>query len=101
MMSKFPKWFWFSIVIFILISWLFSCVTHFSSEFIIVNFDWYVGYALFYFGLLTYPAFLVVMLVSLYKKIELDSNEKVWAFIFLLIPLATNLPILHPLIVLT
>ncbi|PKR78896.1 hypothetical protein CEY16_03830 [Halalkalibacillus sediminis] len=101
MMSKFPKWFWFSIVTFIIISWLFSVVAHFSSEFLIVNFDWYVGYSLFYFGLLSYPIFFVVMLISLFKKIELNSDEKVWAFIFLLIPFATNLPIFNPLIFLT
>ncbi len=100
-MSEFPKWFWFSMVAFIVISWLLSGVAHFFSDFLIVNFEWYVGYSLFYFSLLSYPIFFVVILIILFKKIELNSDEKVWAFIFLMIPLATNLPIFNPLIFLT
>ncbi|MEC5424733.1 hypothetical protein QGM71_14700 [Virgibacillus sp. C22-A2] len=100
-MNKFPKWFWISIVTFIIISWLSSVVAHFFSEFLVVNFEWYVGYSLFYLGLLAYPVFFVVTIICLFKKVKLNSDEKVWAFLFLLIPLVTNLPVFNPLIILS
>lgn len=98
-MNKFPKWFWISIVSYVILTWTFPLIAHFSSDFLRVNFEWYVGYAIFYFGILAYPAFLAVMLLSTFRKVDLNSDEKVWAFLFLLIPLATNLPILNPLII--
>ncbi|MFD1038387.1 hypothetical protein ACFQ3N_08240 [Virgibacillus byunsanensis] len=56
-MRKFPKWFWRSIVIYIIISWLFVAVAISLTDFLSSN-AWYVGYSIFYMGILAYPVFL-------------------------------------------
>ncbi|RYG72517.1 hypothetical protein EU245_09945 [Lentibacillus lipolyticus] len=93
-MRNFPNWFWISIIIYMITSWLFVAVTSVFSELIIVNFEWFVGYGLFYIGILAYPVFFAVMMICLYQKTKLNSDEKVWSFLFLLVPLVANLPLL-------
>lgn len=93
-MKEFPMWFWGSILIYTIISWLAVACTIFLSELLLTNFNWPIGYFVFYSGIFLYPVFFVIMIVCLFKKVKLNSDLRIWAFLILLIPLLANLPLL-------
>ncbi|MEQ6377158.1 hypothetical protein RZN25_10035 [Bacillaceae bacterium S4-13-56] len=85
-MRVFPKWFWISILAFLIIScFFFFLIAMFPHSKFIVE-------PVFFLGLFGYPLFFVIMMLLTYTKVKLDSDQKVWAFLFLLIPFPLYIP---------
>lgn len=86
-MKKFPKWFWISIITFIIVSWAAIPISAYFTEH-----ARYVARTVVSIGLFAYPVFFVIMMLILFKKTKLDSNEKIWGFYFMLIPILVYFP---------
>ena len=87
-MKKFPRWFWGSIVAFFTISWLAIPIATYIGD---RAAD--VVLTIIIFGGVIYPLFAVSLFVTAWRKLKLDENEKIWAFLFVLIPLFAYLPL--------
>lgn len=87
-MRVFPRWFWMSILAFVIASctFLFLLYRFPYSKFLVES--------IFLIGLFGYPIFFVIMMVLSYTMLKLDTDQKVWAFLFLLLPFPLYIPFL-------